>query len=414
MRPFLSICVPSRNRQRYFQDVITALTKTKRQDIQFVFSDNSDDPELMNSFMMRFADDPRVVFLPSTGTTLAMMDNWERTIRATTGEWISFIGDDDYIDPDLVLVLKKVIEAFPDLDAFDWSQLYYNWPGVSSIQANNFIELESKCFEVPQPLLYRRAFRWEAAIVVPISGFSVYHGAIKRDLADRIRDTFGGRYFEHPTPDFDFGFKAVLLGKRFVWSQRPLSVLGCCAESNTAGIYSYEGTLKAVERFEREMGRDLNADSYLSDFPFHSALGVPVVILQVQHWLKKQYGISEEGWEQTFVECCGTYCEIYTEKNAFDLITEGYRKAFKNWHDGKFATCFNPVFRKHEGANSQRTGGKYMGRLYFNAKLFHAATAAEHYKFVVSLLGEAPDLEWKPNNFMDFVKDIKDLGAPIR
>jgi len=289
-----------------------------------------------------------------------------------------------------------------------------NWPGVASISTNDFIELEARCFEVPQSLLYRRAFLWEAAIVVPISGFSVYHGAIKRELADQIRDTFGGRYFEHPTPDFDFGFKAVLLGKRFVWSQRPLSVLGCCAESNTAGIYSYEGTLKAVERFEKEMGRDLNADNYLSDFPFHSSLGVPVVILQVQHWLKKQYGICEEGWEPTFVQCCRTYCEIYTEKKAFDLITEGYRKVFENWHDGKFAELFDPAFKRHEEANSKRTGGKSRNRLYYDARIFHPETAAEHYKFVVSLLGDTIDLDWQPRNFMDFVVDVKDLGAPIR
>jgi len=124
MQPFLSICVPSRNRQRYFKDLITALTQSARQDIEFVFSDNSDNPEIMNSFMRRFADDRRVVFIPSTGTTLPMMDNWERTIRATTGKWISFIGDDDYLDPDLVIALQKVLEIYPDLDAFDWGQLY--------------------------------------------------------------------------------------------------------------------------------------------------------------------------------------------------------------------------------------------------------------------------------------------------
>ena len=414
MRPFLSICVPSRNRQVYFQDLIRALTRSTRQDIEFVFADNSDDADLMNSFMGQYSDDPRVVFLPSTGTTLPMMDNWERTIRATSGEWISFIGDDDYIDPDLAVVLKKVIGSVPDLEAFDWAKSYYNWPGVGSIPGNDFVELESDCFDVPQDLLYKRAFKWESAIVVPISGFSVYHGAIKRELADRIRDTFGGLYFEHPTPDFDFGFKAVLLGKRFVWSQRPLSVAGCCAESNTAGIYSYEGTLKAVERFEKEMGRDMNADSYLSDFPFHSSLGVPVVILQVQHWLKKQYGIYESGWEQTFVECCGTYCEIYKAQNAFDLITEGYRKVFAKWHDGKYLEHFIPEFRKHEEEKAIRVGGIHLNRLYYNTTAYHPETASKYYQFVVSILGESAELNWEPKNFMDYVLDINDLGAPVR
>ena len=58
----LSICVPSRNRQFYFQKTIEGLLRNKRDDIEFVFVDNSDDPSIMNDFMRAYADDPRVHF----------------------------------------------------------------------------------------------------------------------------------------------------------------------------------------------------------------------------------------------------------------------------------------------------------------------------------------------------------------
>ena len=62
----LSICVPSRNRQYYFQKTIEGLLRSKRDDIEFVFVDNSDDPSVMNDYMRAHAGDPRIVYLPST------------------------------------------------------------------------------------------------------------------------------------------------------------------------------------------------------------------------------------------------------------------------------------------------------------------------------------------------------------
>ena len=99
--PTLSICVPSRNRQVYFQETIKSLLVSERDDVEFVLADNSDDPSIMNGFMQAFAGDRRIRYLRSAKTTLSMMDNWERALAAATGRFVAFIGDDDYIDPGL-------------------------------------------------------------------------------------------------------------------------------------------------------------------------------------------------------------------------------------------------------------------------------------------------------------------------
>ena len=57
--PVLSICVPSRNRQVYFQETIRALTTSLRPDVEFVFVDNSDDASAMDDFMAERLADPR-------------------------------------------------------------------------------------------------------------------------------------------------------------------------------------------------------------------------------------------------------------------------------------------------------------------------------------------------------------------
>ena len=97
--PKLSICVPSRNRQYYFQHTIAALLESPRTDVEFVFADNSDDPSIMNNYMASISD-ARVTFLPSSDAALSMVDNWERMVAASTGEWVTVVGDDDYADPE--------------------------------------------------------------------------------------------------------------------------------------------------------------------------------------------------------------------------------------------------------------------------------------------------------------------------
>ena len=53
--PFLSICVPSRNRQRYFKEIIGFLLENRRDDVEFIFADNSDDGSVMDGFMAGIA-----------------------------------------------------------------------------------------------------------------------------------------------------------------------------------------------------------------------------------------------------------------------------------------------------------------------------------------------------------------------
>ncbi len=80
-QPVLSICVPSRNRQVYFRQTVSALLASNRADVEFVFTDNSDDPDTMRDFMRQFSGEwPCVVFIPAGDRVFSMVDNWERTV----------------------------------------------------------------------------------------------------------------------------------------------------------------------------------------------------------------------------------------------------------------------------------------------------------------------------------------------
>ncbi len=118
--PRLSICVPSRNRQYYFQKTIEGMIRNPRMDVQFIFADNSDDPSIMNDYMAAAKQDPRVIYLPSGDRTYSMMENWERTVAASTGDWVTVIGDDDHCEPDVIDAINRCTEQLPDLEALSW------------------------------------------------------------------------------------------------------------------------------------------------------------------------------------------------------------------------------------------------------------------------------------------------------
>lgn len=387
--PFLSICVPSRNRQRYFKETIGFLLESGRDDVEFVLADNSDDPAVMDGFMATLSD-PRVTYLPAPATTLSMKDNWERCIEAAKGTWVSFIGDDDLIEPDLIDALRTAIALKPGLEAFGWSSLKYDWVTPDAPVRNVQVPLATTFHDMPQPLLFRRAFRWDDAGVTLTSGFSVYHSAISRDLLDRVKARFGGRYFEHPTIDYDNALKNVALGRNFVYCRRPFSIFGTCPESNTSAAWSPKRFAETVVRSKAEFGRDYEQDPWMRDFPFDAMLGMPSSVVQAQQFLRFTYGIGLPDWEANFARSCAAYCGKFSDLEDFEAVTQRYREAFSAYRNGAFLGDFQPVHTpKREG---KVFTGLIGSDLYVEDQIGSATSPAEFYRAMRGLLVPAADL----------------------
>ena len=387
--PFLSICVPSRNRQRYFRETIGFLLESVRDDVEFVFADNSDDADGIDGFMAGISD-ARVTYLPSPPGTLSMKDNWERCLEAATGRWISVIGDDDLIEPDLIDALKIAIALKPGLEAFGWANLKYDWATLDEPIRNVQVPLEATFHDMPQPLLFRRAFRWDDAGVTLTSGFSVYHSAISRDLLDRVKARFGGRYFEHPTLDYDNALKNVALGRNFVYCRRPFSVFGTCPESNTSAAWSPKRFAETIERSKSEFGRDFEGDAWMKGFPFHTMLGMPASVVQAQQYLRFTYGIGLNDWETNFARASAAYCGKFSDPEDFAAMTERYREAFAAYRNGIFLKDFQPVHAP------RREGKVFTGLigsdLYVEDRIGGATSPAGFYRAVRGLLARPGEM----------------------
>jgi hypothetical protein len=390
-QPTLTICVPSRNRQVWFQETIRQLTRSERADIELVFVDNSDDPSIMNSFVESYLTDPRVKYVPSGDEIRPMVDNWEVAFDATSGRWVVFIGDDDHVDPDVAGLILRIEEKMPDVEALDWARLHFTWPYPGKPPLSNPVPLLSEIHEVPKKQLMERAFRWDHAREVLGCGFGIYHGAVKRDLMERIRRlSKTNRWFEHPIVDYDNIFKVIMHGKRFAHIRRPLSVMGVCPASNTASTTSLEDAKKKQAAFHREHKTSMDDMEANRDFPFRSAQGVTACIAQTHHWFAKEYGYDFSGFEANYARSCAIQCAAYPTREEYDVVTASYAKSFKHWKGGRYLKHFKPEHKA--GIRKHAFGGMLNGGLFYNDEHGTVPTPADFYKLAEGLLMPIDDL----------------------
>ena len=342
-RPKLSICVPSRNRQDCFRQTILDLVANPRTDIEFVVTDNSDDPSIMDGFMAGLRD-IRIRYLPSAVRPLSMADNWERTITATSGEWVIVIGDDDYVDPDIVDQIIEIESRDAAVEAIGWNRVPFQWVNARSDEKSIPFSLINRIMRHSKEQLERRLFGWAAATYMPQCPYGIYHGAIPRRTLDRIASDFSGRFFEHPTVDYDFMHKLVSSSSNFAYINRPMSILGVAPASNSAAIGDTEKLDRAVEAHRREYGDAFEEATRAAGFPFRINCGVAGNIMAAQVWFKQRYGFAYDGWQESFARAVTLECGLWRERDGFDRHVAGIEAAFREWQGGRYLPLFQPRF----------------------------------------------------------------------
>ena len=391
-RPRLSICVPSRNRQVYFQQTIRDLIRDPDPDIEFVFADNSDDPRIMDEFIAGI-DDPRVQYLRSEDRCLAMEDNWERTAAAARGEWISIIGDDDFIDTSLCGILAEIQRQAPETECVGWSRLVYRWPNYRPTPGNIAVQTGNKAFRFPREQLIGGMFRWENAGRVPSDPFTIYHGAVRRGMLDKIHATFGRRHFEHPVVDYEYACKIIHSARHLVYLQRPISVLGACQESNSAAVNNFEKSIENYETLLQETGGGAEASEWMRGFPFKAHLGLAGCVMGTQHWFKSKYSFPVEGWEKNFVVALAKDCSFSETRRAFDLQVELCRRTLADWRGGAYLKFFEPCYV--EKADLPAYTGLSGDALYLDDRIGDACTPAEVFAIVRAIIDRPEDISYE-------------------
>ncbi|MBC7280428.1 glycosyltransferase family A protein [Hoeflea sp.] len=382
----LTICLPTRNRQKYCIETIRALAKSDRDDFEVIVGDNSDDESVLANFFESGFDDPRFRLVGPEETVLSMVDNWERLIGPAKGRWLSVIGDDDFVDPRLVLLLKYYERLYPEVESVSWARMSFNWPDNRQKPGLSVVPVAHDTYIAVKSISQDRLYRWSDGTKRPSVGFGLYHGAVRKSLMDRIKRKYGGRYFEHPTVDYENSCKIIREARMLVHCQRPFSVLGACTASNSAGAKSRATMLERVKTFKEETKGKVDMDDPVFPFPISDpGASICASIASTTFWFCRTYGIDLTGFPANFAraamdEVGGTIVEEdYALKKAF------FERGFDAWEGGRWRDCFKPIAFCGNRSHNELCG-VLNNYLYIREDAPPAQTPVEFYRFAESLI----------------------------
>lgn len=384
---YYTICIPTRNRQRYCIETIKAIAASDETDFEVIVVDNSDDPSILRDFFATQFTDDRFRLVPPISSVLSMVDNWERAMGEVSGEWVSMIGDDDYIDPSLIKLLRRYEGIRSDLEVVGWARINYNWPDNRAKRTLATVPFGHLTVIPSIQNLQERLYRWSERKHFPSCGIGIYHGAVRRSLMERIKLKYSNRYFEHPTVDFDNSCKVLNEVKVIFFCQRPFSVLGACVMSNSASMHSLEAMTKLAEDFYSDLGDGPQIQG--DDFPFspkHPGLAIISAVAATSWWFCRKYGVDNEGFQENFAHAAMDECARSRNEEEYRIKVEGFRRGFAAFDGGVWNAHFNPPSYAVRPNAPAMLCGAHEGYLHIRKDGLKASTPAEFFHFAESFV----------------------------
>lgn len=234
----LSIVIPTRNRiecAKYC--VFSALKATSKSEI--VILDSSDDDQLISVLesVVGKAEDFKRIQYYKTSNSLNVVENFEAGIEYCRGTYITYLGDDDLIGPNVESICR-----FAEINGVDAIASYglkfgvaYYWPGVKSKYFGD--AYDSKVFVWSMSGEHHFIDVSKEMDLTKINiGFGlaklprIYHGLVSRELVNKVISKHG-KLFGGVSPDI---YSAVLLAlncEKPMFIDYPVCVPGASAKS---------------------------------------------------------------------------------------------------------------------------------------------------------------------------------------
>ncbi|MEM9827153.1 MAG: glycosyltransferase family A protein [Planctomycetota bacterium] len=223
MQPILSVLIPTRNRAGYVRHAIQSALNIPSERVEVLVSENHGSD---NGYeVCQSIQDSRLrVYRPDR--PLPMHENWEFLLNHASGEWVTFIGDDDAIMPHAADHLQYISDAYPQAEALVSPRALYFWEGCQEEYGNACMSVRFTDIE-----------RWhdskadlQSALDQKINYIDLpqlYSGGFqRRSLIQRVMRSQNGVYFKSVTPDAYSALMACLHTYRFLEIGVPLSWVG--------------------------------------------------------------------------------------------------------------------------------------------------------------------------------------------
>jgi hypothetical protein len=248
--PRLSVVIPTLGRPDTLQHALKTLAAQPGDNCEFVIQNNGGDPA--TAAVVEALGDRRFKHFATAGI-VTMTENWELALGHATGDYITFIGDDDGLMPDACAIATAILtDRNPPL--LSWSPYAYYWPEyyhpgyrdrlVASVDFRFTAERVRSGDELARFYRFRTHYSR-----LPM----IYNSFVRRDVIRQMQER-EGRYFLGASPDVTSGIVNAALTAEFLRLSRPLSVSGLSQHSTGHRNFFRDGDALGSADGRRDFG----------------------------------------------------------------------------------------------------------------------------------------------------------------
>lgn len=236
-RTLISILVPTRNRTEYAFSVIKEILKINDDRFQLIVQDNST-TDILKTLLEQncILSDQRIAYFYHQ-SPLSFVDNFSIGISKCDGEYVTIIGDDDGINPQIIGITEWAFEN--NIEAITPTlPLVYYWPesGLSFDSDSGRLTIAdffcTAHFSDTKNEL-KKLLQNGCQNYLSYNLAKVYHGVVKRSILERLFQKTG--YFVGGlSPDIYLSIGVSALIDKVLVIDYPLTISGICSKSGSA------------------------------------------------------------------------------------------------------------------------------------------------------------------------------------
>lgn len=232
-----SIIIPTKNRYSTLFPVLDFLIDNLNDGYNYevIIQDNSENNSICLEYLTN-RKEPKLKYFYNQAS-IPISENAELAIQNSNGKYLIFIGDDDFISPQICEIVEYLNNK--NIDCLIHNPGYYWWDSVSFSKENfyhkpnnlwlpNEINFELIALNSDDELnktLYKGAVSY---YLLP----RLYHGIIKRDIINKIKSETGN-YIIGSCPDIALAISISLVLKNYYYVNYPVTIFG--ASRNSGG-----------------------------------------------------------------------------------------------------------------------------------------------------------------------------------
>lgn len=359
--PKLSVCIPVEPGQPAPVHLVNRLLEEPESSIEVIVAACGVREGAWPYLEARAAADPRLRILPTAPAGLSAANLWIGTLAASTGDWVSLVGPEDMIQPDLPKLLAYIEGKHPDADTLGWNAFSIAPDAPRAISATVAVPIVHHLADIEKSRMLEAFFQWTGSQNTPRMPFGLHHGAIRRSLLETVLSSCGELSWLTPLPRWEWAARVLIFSQGLLLSHRPLSAISAAPF------------------------RPVPVPSALEGFPFDARIGLTATIAEVQARVLHELGAGWAGFNEDFVKACVIDCMREHDEAAFQQRGQAYFEAIRRMPGGiALSEQFRPQYFPQPPEDTRR--GLHAQMLLVDRFIGNAQTAQEFYEVVDAIL----------------------------